>query len=262
MMFGYYGNGFRGFGYDALAVEATTQTLAWLETASTEEMLAQLRRVRLLGQRAIIFVGPMIFATYPSSASSAAVPEFDAWWLTLAECHDVVAGVLIFDEPWRANENHFHLPADEVSASIQRAATELRRLLPPSVAIVLAASGAEFSKYAIPQACDWLGVYAYSYNTHWSLLIFYVWNLLRRKGRHQRLIAIADAYEKAGVVPNQSRIKTHNGWWRTLVGRYPGEFVAVAPFLFQSGPMGTGADGMAMVRIELAQWAIELRAAA
>ena len=261
--FGFFGNGYEGSWGSALEATAPYGNLNWLDYQDSgfKDKLAYTHQQ---GKRAIVSIGKMLYS-YPSVRPlPGRADQFTSWWNDLAELQATIVGFLIADEPWRTNEkNNLGLSSSQVTWYLNEAATEIKGIvassgsyLPP--AIVVSASGGEYDSYKIPVAVDWLGMYRYSYNTHWTVLMFSFINLIRKKEGNQKIVAIADAFEWPNKTIDEVRIIGMNQTWRMLISWYPSHVIAVAPFLYQTSSMGFGASSMPRVLADISAWSQEL----
>jgi hypothetical protein len=260
--FGFFGNGYQGW-ENAIGETAPYGNLNWLDYQDTD-FREKLEYTRTQGKFAIVSIGKMLF-DYPSvRPREYRSTAFQAWWGGLGELQHVIVGLLIADEPWRTNEkNNLGLASSQVTWYLNDASFTIKTLFndvfhTASPAIVVTASGGEYDSYKIPTAVDWLGMYRYSYNTHWTVLIFSFLNLLRKKEDRQRVLCVADAFEWPNKPINEDRIIAMNQTWRMLIGWSPAHVIGVAPFLYQTTPMGYGAASMPRVLADIASWSKEI----
>jgi len=250
-LFGFYGNGYASWG-DRIDQTRAYTNLVWLDIGDAD-LEAKLARVRLNGQTAIIAVSPWVFrlpSTEPAENASALL----GWWAMLApDLKAVVTAFLIADEPFRQNDNHVHAPPATVHANLNFTARWLR--YNTGKLICVAGAGNEFDKFGVPTDVDWIGMYRYSYNTHWTQLVYSFLNLKRQKRPEQKIVAIMDAYANAEHPIDEKRIKAFNGWWQTLISWYSDDVVALCPFLYQTttmeGRQVWGAESMPQVLLDL-----------
>src|SRR5215218_3732747 len=257
--FGYFGNGYHG------PWERPTPTAAgnllWVNWGDPA-LFEKLEVARHEGRRVIVNVSMLIFLSYPSTTFSLPAVEFNDWsdqWTQIAR-DDLVVAFLIADEPWRYNKNYpTGYTMQQVSDNLHRAALAVKALW-PRASVCVTASGYELVSYPIPAAVDWLGMYAYSYNTHWLQLYYYFHALRWRKTASQKIMAVADAYNKLAPAPqDEQRIWDYNRSWMSLVNGYKNDVVAVCPFLYQTMPgFGYGAESMPLVRAQLDRWAARI----
>jgi hypothetical protein len=254
LFFGYYGNGFRGWG-DGLTPTLPYTNLHWL--MPDEHLAADLQRCQDLGHKAVVVITSLVFQ-HPSSALHPDASErLRTWWLNLAN-REAIAALLIFDEPWMHNGTA-GLPFPQVGVNINAGAAIVKGVTGCNTLVT--AEGKEYDLNGVPHGPDWIGMYRYSYNTWpWELYTSFD-KLTRRKAPHQRIMVVADAYEKLNKPIAQWRINLFNSTWRYLIkGRR--DVVAVCPFMYQTSAMGQGADRMPAVRAAIADWARQLRAVA
>ena len=125
----------------------------------------------------------------------------------------------------------------------------------------MTASGVEYDTWGVPSDINWIGMYRYSYNTHWTQLMYSFFNLLRQKQKWQKVIAIVDSYGDTNNPPNESRIKAYNEWWKTFIS-WSDDVVAVVPFMYQTTTMNGlqvwGGSSLPRVRLELAGWGYKI----
>lgn len=246
MYWGFFGNGYSGFG-DALDATEPYGNLNWIDCDSVNA----LNKTRSQGKKAIVNVSTLIYPHYPSITVQNDV-GLKSWWDSIEDYHELIVGLLIADEPWRTNEKHVGLPGSIITGHLNTGGLIVAEVTgKPSL---VCASGPEFDKYDIPSSVNWLGMYRYSYNTHWMLLYYSFANLVRRKSSYQRIFAIADAYEKPGVTVDSYRIINMNKSWRQLISWWPSHVIGVAPFLYQTSAMGQGASNMPRVLADLYSW--------
>src|SRR4051812_49258576 len=98
MYWGFFGNGYSGFG-DAIDATAPYGNLNWLDYGGVESLI----KTRAQGKKAIVNVSPLLYPNYPSITEQNS-DRLSLWWDSIAEYHDLIAGLLIADEPWRTNE--------------------------------------------------------------------------------------------------------------------------------------------------------------
>lgn len=253
--FGFFGNAYDGWG-DSIAEAAGYSNLHWIDACQTDKIA----RARVMGAKVIVNAVPWVLA-YPATTPSDLRNALRAWWVALPqELQDTVVAFLVTDEPFRANDNHFHLPAEQLNANLNSAAEWLKSFT--GKAMCLTASGPEYDKWGVPAGFDWIGMYRYSYNTYWFQLMYSIMSLKRQLRPGQKMVAVMDAYADSSHPINESRIKSFNGWWQTFIGWYEGDVIAVCPFLFQNTTMGGvqvwGAASMPRVRLDLQSYALKI----
>jgi hypothetical protein len=255
LYFGFYGNGYLG-GIDAIAETDPYGNVDWLEPGNDFRFKVQQTRSR--GKKAIINVTNVMYEYPRAVMKEDAEAALKYIWNELYGLENSVIAFAMADEPWRANENgNFGLSEAVIEANLNFGAQMIRRVTNGRVASLITASGGEYDKYRIPTEVNWLGMYRYSYNTHWSMLLVSVINLVRKKQTNQQIFAIVDAFEWPGKPIDESRIKTFNSWWKTAIGWFPSHFIGVAPFMYKTIPMGQGAESMPRVLADLAQWSVK-----
>src|SRR5215213_2133819 len=257
--FGFYGNGYEFWG-DAIDQTRGFSNLNFLNGSSGPLLADQLERTRANGQRAIISVGHMLFES-PSTVPKELYLETFTWWWEDLRAKDVVVALLLADEPFRTNDKWVKLPPAVVHHNLNNAATFVKLLT--GKAVCMSASGPEYDQWGVPTDMDWVGMYRYSYNTHWLQLMGSFLNLVRLKRKQQKIMAVVDAYADDAHPIDESRIKAFDEWWKTLVnGYYGSDVVAVCPFLYQSTKMGDtnvwGAASMPRVLAELQGWGMNI----
>src|SRR5215218_1143389 len=174
-LFGYFGNGYHG-PWERPTVSTGAGSVGNLLWVNWDDpaLFEKLEVARHEGRRAIVNVSTLVFPSYPSTALPLPATEFNDWsdqWSQIAR--DEIVAYLIADEPWRYNKNYpTGYTMQQVSDNLHMAALAVKALWPRANACVCA-SGAELASYSLPAAVDWLGMYAYSYNTHWLQLYYY-----------------------------------------------------------------------------------------
>jgi len=253
--FGFFGNASDQWG-DSISESYSYTNLHWVDGCDTNKII----RARAMGAKVIINAIPYVFA-YPTTNTSELRPNLQAWWMVLSpELQATVVAFLVADEPFRANDKHYHLTDDDLNYRLNSAAQWLKSFT--GKAMCICASGPEFDKWGVPASFDWIGMYRYSYNTHWTQLGYSFINLMRKLRAHQSMVAVMDAYADVNHPINESRIKSFNSWWQSYIGWYGSRVVAVAPFLYQSPKMGDlpvyGATSMPRVLADLQSYALKI----
>lgn len=256
--FGFFGNGFANWG-DAIDQTATYSNLNWVQPCP--EMVEQLVRSKAYGQKVVVACPGTFFAPPDYTPLSDFRQNFFNWWGPIPDdLKDVIAAIMIADEPFRQNFKQMKTPlsVDRLIANLDGISSWLKTVA--NAAVMISASGTEYDQYGAPKEVDWLGMYRYSYNTNWMQLAFSVWNLVRMKTPAQQIVAVVDSYADDAHPVDESRIKRFNEYWKAYVGIYSKHVVAVCPFLYQStfmnGMSVWGAESMPRVLAELQGWGL------
>jgi hypothetical protein len=255
--FGFYGNANDAWG-DSVHLTLGYTNLHWVDAGQTEKII----RARNMGAKVIINAVQLVF-NYPATTPSDQRATLQAWWMGLSpELQDTVVAFLVADEPFRANDNNYHLPTEQLNSNLNSAAQWLKSFT--GKAMCISASGPEYDKFGVPRGFDWIGMYRYSYNTYWPQLMYSVMNLKRKLASGQKMMAVMDAYADSTHPIDESRIKSFNSWWQTFIGWYEKDFIAVCPFLYQTTKMGEvqvwGASSMPRVLLDLQSYALKITA--
>src|SRR5215207_8959090 len=148
--FGFFGNAFDSWGDCTEATRAYTN-LHWVEAGRRDKI----RQAHNMGAKAIVSAAAFIFKE-PSTVASPHRESLAEWWNSLSTDEQaVVVAFHVVDEPYRRNDNHVHLPADEVTRNLNEAAVWLVGLTGKKMCIT--ASGTEYDKWGVPASFDWLG---------------------------------------------------------------------------------------------------------
>jgi hypothetical protein len=258
--FGYYGNGYTGLG-DVTAITKSYSNLVWIDPAqeSDETLLQKFKNAQVNQQNVILVVTTLLFK-YPSTDL---LPDFAKRFVDLYSKISKYTGLIfayfLFDEPYRSDDNHIHLGSKQVTANLDAAAVTIANYtIKPTM---ISAAGNEFDKFGIPKSVSIIGMYRYSYNTAGYQLIWSFMNLLLKKKSEQKIIAVADSFEwpdKEISFSTENRILNFNNTWKWLIKYFGKDVIGVCPFLYQSSPMGQGADKMPNVRAYMKNWAEEI----
>ena len=256
-LFGWFGNGYTNWG-DSIDITSPESNLNWLQVEPA--LQEQLGKTKANGQVAIVSVVPLMFK-YPSTELHADWQKrFGDWWESLpAELTQPIFALAIADEPFRANDKHYHYPIEQVHAVLNMVSGFVRTYTGKQTCMT--ASGVEYDTWGVPADINWIGMYRYSYNTNWAQLMYSFFNLLRQKQKWQKVIAIVDSYGDTNNPPNENRIKAYNEWWKTFIS-WSDDVVAVVPFMYQTTTMNGlqvwGGSSLPRVHLELAGWGYKI----
>jgi hypothetical protein len=242
MYFGYYANGAKFLG----PVE-DGGNLRWLQEGEIPD------------RPSICSVTGLLF-NHPSTVLRPDAKERLVEWFSKLPDPTLVKAVLLFDEPWKLNENN--KLKEDTTGNLDKAAFLVKALT--GFKTCVSEGGKNWVKNKIPANVDWLGMYSYSYNTYRIELSAYYTVLAWAKNKNQKIMAVVDAFENIGVnlsdprtlKQTEDRIIAHNNVWKALC-KYS-DVVAVCPFLYQNAPFGYGAASLPRVRAQLAQWCAEI----
>jgi len=253
--FGYYGNGYTGLG-DVTAITKSYSNLVWIDPAQeTDQTLKQKLENAKVNQQKVILVVTTFMFKYPSTELLPdAAQKFKDFYSKISQYSNLILAFFLFDEPYRNNDKNIHLDTKVVSLNLDSAHVIIDEYTGAKTTMISGA-GNEFDKFGLPKLVNIIGMYRYSYNTAGYQLTWSYMNLLFKKKSEQKIIAIADAFEWPDKAIDERRIINFNNTWKWLIKYFGKDVIGVCPFLYQSSPMGQGADKMPNVREYMKNWA-------
>jgi hypothetical protein len=258
--FGYYGNAYTGLG-DVTGITKSYSNLVWIDPAqeSDQTLLQKFENAKTYQQKVILVVTTFIFK-YPSTELLPdGAKRFLDLYSKISKYNGIILAYFLFDEPYRSDDNHIHLGSKAVTLNLDAAHVIVENYTTKPT--MISGAGNEFDKFGLPKLVNVIGMYRHSYNTAGYQLTWSYMNLLVKKKAYQKIIAVADSFEWPDKPINMSvenRIINLNNTWKWLIKYFGKDVIGVCPFLYQSSPMGQGADNMPNVREYMRNWAEEI----